>query len=132
LRDLSSKEISLFNYWSNVESFAPPNQVIISNQIENVTFNFLQNLDFEFPDTISTITRTAFKLPERQTKEKCPLCYGPVLNSEVSVVNLKIKEGVIGDRAIFEMLCYACKKLWNDVGGNIGFVRVNAEIMLEE
>jgi cytoplasmic tRNA 2-thiolation protein 2 len=80
LRDILGKEIGIFNQYREVNSFLHPNITTGMHKkasIERMTAEFILELENEFPSTVSTITRTAFKIPPffKDVQPLCILCH---------------------------------------------------------
>lgn len=85
LRDTLAKEIGLFNEFKSIKSFS--NGCLTTGMdkrvsIERMTADFITNLQSELPSTVSTITKTAFKIHSNskliKTADVCNLCYGRI------------------------------------------------------
>jgi cytoplasmic tRNA 2-thiolation protein 2 len=80
LRDILGKEIGIFNHYRNLNTFVHPNITTgmpKKTSIERMTAEFILELENEFPSTVSTITRTAFKISPYVTGKQisCILCH---------------------------------------------------------
>ncbi|KAJ3266141.1 Cytoplasmic tRNA 2-thiolation protein 2 [Borealophlyctis nickersoniae] len=81
-RDILSKEIGLYNEYENLTSVHVPTLTTgmpARSSIDRLTEEFIVGLDRDFPSTVSTITRTAFKAGTKWDEEgvgRCPLCGG--------------------------------------------------------
>ena len=79
LRDILAKEIGIFNQYRKVDCFIHPNlttKLAKKSSIDKLTSEFICGLENDFPSTVSTISRTAFKI-KSQVPEKyleCALC----------------------------------------------------------
>ncbi|KAJ3056025.1 Cytoplasmic tRNA 2-thiolation protein 2 [Rhizophlyctis rosea] len=84
LRDVDSKEIALCNQYENLKSVHVPNLTTgmpVKSSIDRLTEDFITGLQRDFPSTVSTVARTAFKTPTRwnaEGVERCALCNGPI------------------------------------------------------
>lgn len=83
LKDHLAKEINLFNEFKSLEFFSHKNLTSDNDKkvsIERLTFDFITSMQDELPSTVSTITRTAFKIPSLITDASavCLLCSGYV------------------------------------------------------
>ena len=81
LRDTLADEIAIFNQYKNLESYPHPNVTTgqsSSSSIERLTANFIMNVQKDFPSTVSTISRTAFKINSIVPTENeiCAFCNG--------------------------------------------------------
>ncbi|VVC38827.1 Hypothetical protein CINCED_3A025639 [Cinara cedri] len=80
LRDLSAKEISYYVLFNKLEDFVRSNFLTATSEddsIQKTTEQFVNNLQVEFPSTVSTIFRTGEKISQKTlTKAYCLLCQG--------------------------------------------------------
>ncbi|KAH9247999.1 hypothetical protein BASA81_014374 [Batrachochytrium salamandrivorans] len=84
MRDILSKEIGIFNHLCKLETVAHTSFATLlptKTSIDRLSQDFIVGLEQDFPATVSTIARTAFKInTDHMTKKICPLCEGPVDN----------------------------------------------------
>ncbi|KAK6092891.1 Cytoplasmic tRNA 2-thiolation protein 2 [Batrachochytrium dendrobatidis] len=82
MRDILSKEIGIFNRLSKLETVAHSSLTTFmapKASISRLSQDFIVGLEKEFPATVSTVARTAFKIQTNHlSKKQCPLCEGPV------------------------------------------------------
>jgi cytoplasmic tRNA 2-thiolation protein 2 len=82
MREILAKEIGLFNRFKSLESFSNSNLTTGMDKkasIDRITADFLAGLQENLPSTVSTITRTAFKIPSHfdpSCHQTCILCHG--------------------------------------------------------
>ncbi|KAJ3275247.1 hypothetical protein HDV01_000974 [Terramyces sp. JEL0728] len=123
LRDVLGKEVSFYNQFKGLSPFNNANLTTGLKKdcsIDRMTSDFIIGLDDEFPSTVSTIARTAFKIKAKEHSTlSCSLCEAPL--DEVS----KFSE-IMGDAAenatpeagrvpINQVLCYACRNISRDM-----------------
>ncbi|KAJ2996112.1 Cytoplasmic tRNA 2-thiolation protein 2 [Globomyces sp. JEL0801] len=84
IRDILAKEVAFYNRYRNLEHFLHPSLTTTMNSkasIDKLTADFINGLESEFPSTVSTITRTAFKIKSHVAESEnvnCPICNGPI------------------------------------------------------
>jgi len=83
LRDISAKELSLYDHFHGIDFLSGPNLATGKPSlfsIRKLTEEFLVGLQNDFPATLSTVFRTAdkMKVEEEGTIDACILCKGPI------------------------------------------------------
>ncbi|XP_050427062.1 cytoplasmic tRNA 2-thiolation protein 2-A [Adelges cooleyi] len=80
LRELSAKEISYYVLFNTLQDFVHFNFLTATNEDESIqktTEQFINNLQVEFPSTVSTIFRTGEKIVEKALDNyTCSMCNG--------------------------------------------------------
>jgi len=80
LRNFSAKEISYYVLFNKLEDFVHSNFLTATNEDESIqktTEEFVNNLQVDFPSTVSTIFRTGEKISEKTSATAyCLLCQG--------------------------------------------------------
>ncbi|KAJ3045491.1 Cytoplasmic tRNA 2-thiolation protein 2 [Rhizophlyctis rosea] len=82
LRDVDAKEIGLCNQYEGLETVHVPNLTTAmptKASIDRLTEDFITGLQRDFPSTVSTVARTAFKTSTEwnaEGVERCALCSG--------------------------------------------------------
>lgn len=82
MREFLAKEIGLFNRFRSLKSFANNNLTTGLDKkasIDRITAVFLSELQENLPSTVSTITKTAFKIPSHfdpSSHDICSFCSG--------------------------------------------------------
>ena len=83
LKEISDKEIELYCQESKFEDFTARNnqiQPINSMSIDQLTVNFLSNLETENPGTANVVIRTSSKVTTKSSpaeSQRCPICFAP-------------------------------------------------------
>ncbi|KAJ3322542.1 Cytoplasmic tRNA 2-thiolation protein 2 [Boothiomyces sp. JEL0866] len=82
LRDVLGKEVAFYNQFKGLDPFNNANLTTGLKKdcsIDRMTSDFIIGLDEEFPSTVSTITRTAFKIKAKEHSNlACCLCDAPL------------------------------------------------------
>ncbi|KAJ3354130.1 Cytoplasmic tRNA 2-thiolation protein 2, partial [Kappamyces sp. JEL0680] len=122
MREHLAKEIGLFNQFQGLESYVHPNLTTGLNKnasIDRLTADFIIGLQDEFPSTVSTIVKTAFKIPRQydaEAVEYCAICRGPVdSHDEFSLVD---HSGSRDPLPAHGSLCYACRNIERELDPN--------------
>ena len=82
MRETLGKEVAMYNHIEGIESCANVNLTTGMNanvSIERITAEFISEMQAGLPSTVSTISRTAFKIPSRFNAElhsTCVMCDG--------------------------------------------------------
>eukprot|EP00842_Homolaphlyctis_polyrhiza_P003183 jgi/Hompol1/3866/HPOL_003397-RA len=81
LRDALPKEIGIYNHLLHLDSIVHPTLTTMmpaKTSIDRLTEEFIYGLDQEFPATVTTVIRTAFKIKtEFSNRRICSMCEGP-------------------------------------------------------
>ncbi|KAJ3132392.1 Cytoplasmic tRNA 2-thiolation protein 2 [Geranomyces variabilis] len=129
LRDLSAKQIAIFNRAAKVETFVTPgvtSGMPAKASIDRLTEAFVVGLVKDFPMTVNTVLRTAMKVrTECEDKEtlRCSFCDGPMQEdsqdwrTKHTVTQLQPTLLQEESLPVASVLCYGCQNLCRDRKG---------------
>jgi len=122
-REINAKEIAMYNRLHSIESLQNVNIATMSgpqSSIFQLTETLVNDLQRQFPSTVSTIFRTSDKLEKNLRIEHCDLCSGPVdLPDDQSMVTdadrIELIHRFFSSNSSNLHVCYACRRLLRDV-----------------
>ncbi|XP_065155206.1 cytoplasmic tRNA 2-thiolation protein 2-B isoform X1 [Atheta coriaria] len=90
LRHFETKEVAMYNYFNNIIPVNLPKAPNTDSSIQNLLRSFVDNLQTNFPATITTIVRTGDKLAmddEITNNPSCKLCKAPIENASTELTS---------------------------------------------
>ncbi|KAJ3171340.1 Cytoplasmic tRNA 2-thiolation protein 2 [Geranomyces variabilis] len=129
LRDLSAKQIAIFNRTAKVETFVTPGVTTgmpAKASIDRLTEAFVVGLVKDFPMTVNTVLRTAMKVRtgcEEKETPRCTFCDGPMQEdsqdwrTKHTVTQLQPTSEQDANPPAASVLCYGCQNLCRDRKG---------------
>ncbi|CAF1263295.1 unnamed protein product [Adineta steineri] len=129
-REITSKEIAMYNRLNSIESLQNADISTMSgpqSSIFQLTETLVNDLQRQFPSTVSTIFRTSDKLEKNIRPERCDLCCCPLdINVDESLISDQNRQKLV--HQLFTTspnsnepvhVCYACRRLLRDVQPNV-------------
>ncbi|CAF0770191.1 unnamed protein product [Rotaria sordida] len=129
-REIMSKEIAMYNRLNSIESLQNIDISTMSgiqSSIFKLSETLVNDLQRQFPSTVSTIFRTSDKLEKNLKSERCDLCCYPLdLDEDQSLLSdqdrIKLIHQLFDTRSDSNdpvHVCYACRRLLRDVQPNL-------------
>jgi len=145
MRELSSKEVAIFNRLRNILVRLPKNITTMKSSdscLQKKTEEFIIGLQTDFPHTVNTVFRTGDKICKNEKfdkcSEKCVMCQSPLLDTD-TLQMLTSGERIAEDEAgccgssdecaskcfrlteaeMKSQLCYGCNLTFKDMGYNL-------------
>ncbi|KAL2916057.1 Cytoplasmic tRNA 2-thiolation protein 2 [Polyrhizophydium stewartii] len=135
MRDILAKEIGIYTRLARLDTVVHPTLTTgmpPKSSIDRLTEHFIVGLEEEFPATVSTVVRTAFKIKTaHKNKDVCPLCEGPVdtIDTTALIVYGPPAEPAAASAERMEptqqqhdapidlgpLLCYACRNITHNI-----------------